>query len=128
MSYILKNTKILILSLLILPLSLSAQWSEVNSNTTEDLSDIFFIDGVTGFCAGQNGTLLKSIDAGINWTTINTPTANDIVKIQFINEDIGFFQTYDHNDGFSTNDIYKSIDGGNSWISIMNSFPVRTNK
>ncbi|NEN24879.1 T9SS type A sorting domain-containing protein [Cryomorpha ignava] len=58
---------------------LRAQWYEVNSNTSEQLNDIFFVDSTTGFCVGGdnisasfqgNGIILKTEDSGENWETI----------------------------------------------------------
>jgi photosystem II stability/assembly factor-like uncharacterized protein len=109
---------------LLLPIASIAQWTPVNSNVTEDLNDVFFFNNTIGFCGGNNGTLLKSIDAGQNWSAKNLPTTDDIVKVHFITEDIGFIQAYNFGSGFSTNTIYRSIDGGNSWSSIMDSFPI----
>ena len=107
---------------LLLPIASLAQWTPVNSNVTEDLNDVFFFNSTIGFCGGNNGTLLKSIDAGQNWSTQNVPTTDDIVKVHFITEDIGFLRA--NNTTTYTNTIYRSIDGGNSWSSIMESFPI----
>ena len=59
--------------------SANAQWYQVNTNTTENLYDMFFVDSLEGYCVGgsdywgtpqSTGVILKTIDAGENWTTI----------------------------------------------------------
>ena len=53
-------------------------WYSVNSNTTEHLYDIFFVDSLTGYCVGgqdsagypQGKIILQTTDGGENWTTI----------------------------------------------------------
>ncbi len=59
--------------------SANAQWYQVNTNTTENLYDMFFVDSLEGYCVGgsdywgtpqSTGVILKTIDGGENWTTI----------------------------------------------------------
>ena len=56
-----------------------AQWYRVNTNTTENLYDLFFVDSLEGYCVGgsddwgapqSKGVILKTTDGGENWTTI----------------------------------------------------------
>ncbi len=57
----------------------NAQWYQVNTNTTENLYDIFFVDSLEGYCVGgsddwgtpqSTGVILKTTDGGENWNTI----------------------------------------------------------
>jgi len=59
--------------------NLQAQWYPTNSNTTENIKDIFMIDSLNGYCVGGgdqygyplgNGIVLNTIDGGENWTEI----------------------------------------------------------
>jgi photosystem II stability/assembly factor-like uncharacterized protein len=61
----------------------------------------------TCYCAGWNGTILKSIDAGLNWNTLNSTVANNLNSIFFINDSVGFAG------GDSV--ILKTTDGGMNW-------------
>ena len=74
-----KSTVILIISLLIGVHCAHAQWYRVNTNTTENLYDLFFVDSLEGYCVGgsddwgapqSKGVILKTTDGGENWTTI----------------------------------------------------------
>jgi len=47
-----------------------SQWIPQNSNTTQAISDIHFIDNSLGFASGSNGTILKSDDGGENWQNL----------------------------------------------------------
>ncbi|MCE2503603.1 MAG: hypothetical protein J4G05_06065 [Chlorobi bacterium] len=49
--------------------SAHAQWYSVNSNTTENLWDIVFVDEDTGYCGGH-GVILQTTDGGEGWETI----------------------------------------------------------
>ena len=44
-------------------------WYSVNSNTTENLYDIVFLNEDVGYCGGY-GVILRTTDGGENWTTI----------------------------------------------------------
>lgn len=46
-------------------------WSKQYPVTTQ-LNDIIFCNHTTGFAVGNNGTILRTIDAGINWTPMNS--------------------------------------------------------
>ena len=75
--------------------NLQAQWYSVNSNTTEKLYDIFFIDSLEGYCAGgsdfsgtvqSTGVILKTIDGGENWVTIFSKDSCSIRNVMVIQE------------------------------------------
>lgn len=86
---------ILTIIALVLCGSLQAQWYPVNSNTTENLNDIFFIDSLTGYCVGGpdawgaslgNGVILKTTDGGENWSTIFSYDSVSIQHVAVVNE------------------------------------------
>ncbi len=71
--------QILLITFIISFHSANAQWYQVNTNTTENLYDMFFVDSLEGYCVGgsdywgtpqSTGVILKTIDGGENWTTI----------------------------------------------------------
>lgn len=43
-------------------------WVAQNSNTTESLNEIYFLDAKTGYVVGTNGLLLKTTDGGDNFS------------------------------------------------------------
>jgi photosystem II stability/assembly factor-like uncharacterized protein len=89
--------------------SISPQWILQNSNTTVSLNAVHFLDSLTGFAGGDNGTILKTTDGGANW--INIPgTTRDINTFKFFNRSLGF--------AAGKYIILKTTDGGNTWNSV----------
>ena len=74
---------------------MQAQWNSVNSNTNENLKDVFFIDSLAGYCVGGgdmwgspdgNGVILETEDGGENWVTIFSQDSLSIEHIIIVNE------------------------------------------
>ena len=76
-----------------------------------------FVNSLTGHAVCQNGTILKTIDGGINWyTTITTNTfPSAYFTIYFIDENIGF-ATHEFDK------MLKTINGGETWTEVSGSF------
>ena len=69
----------LMISLVVL--NVSAQnfsWTKQTSNTTELLNDIHFVDNMTGWAVGDNGTIVATVDGGANWTVQNSGTPSRV--------------------------------------------------
>ncbi len=58
-------------------------WSRQNSQTTTDLTSVFFVDASTGWVAGKNGKILHTTNGGLLWKTQDVPTAVDLESIFF---------------------------------------------
>lgn len=72
-----------------------------------------FLSSLVGHAVTTNGKILKTIDGGLNWQikySINT-IPSSFFTIYFINENIGF-ATGEHNE------MYKTINSGETWIKI----------
>jgi len=92
--------------LFIIQLQAQENWNIVNSGTTDNLKDVFFIDNQYGWIIGYSGTLLRTVDAGESWNSIIIPYQN-LKAIQFVNQNIGWI----------VGDlIIKSTDGGSLWF------------
>ena len=65
-------------------------WNRQNSQTTTDLTSVYFVDANTGWIAGENGTILHTTDGGLLWQTQNVPTAVDLESISFANANQGW--------------------------------------
>jgi photosystem II stability/assembly factor-like uncharacterized protein len=84
------------------------------------VSDIFFLDSLTGWAVTGNGQpndtsgyILKTIDGGDNWN-LKFTDFRDFSRIKFLNVQTGFVSG-----GYATGArIYKSIDGGESWFAL----------
>lgn len=88
-------------------------WSAQTSGTTDEMRSVFFLDSVTGWAIGKDvfNILLKTTDGGATWSDITqsslaTGTLRDIV---FTNANDGWM--------IASDSIYKSSDGGVTWIS-----------
>ncbi|MES2485940.1 MAG: YCF48-related protein, partial [Bacteroidota bacterium] len=53
----------------------SQTWQQVNSNTSNEVYDMYFSNENTGFAITANGQVLKTTDAGNNWTVFINETA-----------------------------------------------------
>ena len=82
-------------------------WSIVNSGTTNDLTGIF-VNGLSVYVTGVNGTILVSANSGNAWTATNTGISFTLNKIFFVSEYIG----YAVGNGGT---ILKTSNGGQGW-------------
>jgi len=74
------------------------------------LNSVYFVNKHTGYAVGNYGTVLRSVDGGLNWTVIQTNTTKNLNGVYFINE----------NYGFAVGDsgiIIRTVDHGASWTS-----------
>jgi len=74
-------------------------------------TDIVFVNHDTGFIAGINGKIHKTLDGGHNWIPIQTPATQNIIKLFFFDENNGWATLGQYSSG----NILQTIDGGNTW-------------
>jgi photosystem II stability/assembly factor-like uncharacterized protein len=86
------------------------QWVTQNSGTTQHLYDVYFIDTQTGWACGDNGTILKTINGGINWNLQNTSITEPVETVHFNNAFTGWAGTR------VTGRIIKTTNGGTTWV------------
>jgi len=113
--------KILLIAVVILIEMLSAgmvfsQWVVQSSGVSVNLYDMKFINRNTGWAVGENGTILKTANGGINWNLVDNPSFNMgkiLNEISVIDSNIayvvGAHSTY-----------LKTTNGGENWIVIRN--------
>ena len=99
-----------------------AQWVEQKSGTSNRLLTVYFLNAELGWAAGDDGTVLKTTDGGLNWVALSLGTLD---KIQQHPDTQGgwlwpiFF--IDSNMGWTAGDplfgMFKSTNGGFSWSS-----------
>ncbi|MEZ4824997.1 MAG: hypothetical protein R3C61_01700 [Bacteroidia bacterium] len=65
------------------------QFEICNSSTNKDLYDVWFIDQNTGIAVGDSGTIVRSIDGGINWTLIMSDHSVSFRKVKFFDSQNG---------------------------------------
>ena len=88
-------------------------WTPLTSGVNFSLNDLHFIDGQTGYVVGSNGTILKTVDGGMNWIGQNSGTNQPLNAVYFCNPDTGWVVG-----GSSQALLLKTEDGGANWNSI----------
>jgi len=89
-------------------ISLFAGWEKLKSNTSEWLTDVYFVDDSIGYAVGTNGTIIKTVDGGDNWSDISIKIPEWLLSLYFFDKNHGFI--------VGTNSIIISTaDGGMSW-------------
>jgi hypothetical protein len=86
----------------------------------QPLSDIFFLDSLTGWAVTNNNTpndsgyILKTINRGDNWT-IKLKDRADFTRVKFVNPNTGY-ASGGSSSGFPY--LYKSTNAGENWIRL----------
>lgn len=93
-----------------------AQWTPLNSTTTQDLYDVDFLDPNYGVIVGTGGTILLTTNGGTTWADINNQLAGDVYSIKVINADTMFVSTF--NPLIAQSRVYITFNAGTTWSSI----------
>lgn len=89
--------------------TMEAQFEICHSNTDHSLNDVFFINENIGIAVGDWGTIVKSIDGGLNWDVKSSIDTIDFKKVIF----------FDEMRGLSIgNKIYATQDAGETWAVV----------
>lgn len=112
-----KNSTVILSILLLLTLSQGISYAQsvwatsyignINGNF---LRRVQFINSLTGFSCGGNGTLIKTTNGGDNWSIMNTGLSSFLTCMYFVNANTGWVGSEDAV-------IKKTTNGGLSWIS-----------
>jgi photosystem II stability/assembly factor-like uncharacterized protein len=91
-----------------------SQWQSQNSGTSENLNDLAILyPSHAVIVVGNNGTILKTTDYGLNWVAKNSGTTNNLNAVSFCYEQYGI-AVGDHIISLTT-------DGGESWsVTVIN--------
>jgi len=105
--------KILLFVILAFSMNVFAQWTSQNSFPQgKALSSIYFTDDNKGYAVGDSGTIIKTIDAGVNWTKLASGTTNNLNSVYFVDANTGYAVG-----GLGT--ILKTIDAGTNWTALL---------
>ena len=91
-------------------------WKKMQSPVNSTLRRLTFVDSLTGWAAGESGTIIHTTDGGNNWEGQNSTVQSFITDIFFVNKSIGWATTITDTFPFITI-ILKTTDGGNNWIA-----------
>jgi photosystem II stability/assembly factor-like uncharacterized protein len=88
-------------------------WEIQSSPDGTDFRSIHMIDINNGWTVGQFGKALKTSNGGGIWQAVtNIPSSNQTLTcVDFVSVNTGWVF------GYSPNSIYKTTDGGNSWVT-----------
>lgn len=111
-----KKTFFVIFSTIILPLAIFGQpdWHVQTSPIQENLVSVSFADSVNGWAVSDSGTVIHTIDGGLNWQVQYTQKRFEPGKIFFQDKLTGWLAGVNS----SANDtaaILKTADGGDNW-------------
>lgn len=90
-------------------------WKKMLSPVNSTFRCLTFVDSLTGWVAGENGSIIRTTDGGNNWEVQNSTVQSFITDIFFINNTIGWATTITDTFPFITI-ILKTTTGGNNWI------------
>ncbi len=88
-------------------------WISLNSNTTNTITDLCFIDNNTGFAVTKatsspfQNTIIKTTNGGLNWNIVFNQNSAGLRKMLLYNT-IGYLQ--------DTSGYLKTSNSGNNWI------------
>jgi photosystem II stability/assembly factor-like uncharacterized protein len=109
------NKFYLILAVLLIINNTNGQdWKWKNPLPTGNLLNyVKFIDSSTAIAIGNQGTILKSTDNGLNWNVQISGTNANLLTISVIDKDTLYISGNDRS-------VLKTIDGGNNWVKVFN--------
>lgn len=80
---------LMVMTIMSLPWTFMAQWTLLNSGTSESLNEIVFPATDTGYVVGENGTVLRTFNGGNAWTSLDAGTSKHLNDIFFFDASSG---------------------------------------
>jgi photosystem II stability/assembly factor-like uncharacterized protein len=105
---------ILALSLIASQVNSKDYWLSTNSPTTQLLRRVCFTDDLTGWAAGDRGTIIHTKDGGDTWDLQNSGVETGIADIFFLNDHMGWALVWSVSNPTGTI-ILKTKNGGENW-------------
>ena len=91
-------------------------WATIQSPVNVTLRYLSFVDSLTGWAAGEAGTIIRTTDGGDTWEVQNSTVQTFISDIFFIDKNLGWATTIE--DVFPFNSIIiKTTNGGEQWVA-----------
>jgi photosystem II stability/assembly factor-like uncharacterized protein len=91
-------------------------WKKLPSPVTGTLRFVSFVDSLTGWAAGEAGTIIRTTDGGSSWDVQNSTVQTFIMDVFFIDQNFGWAISL--RDEFPFNSILlKTTTGGDNWFA-----------
>ena len=97
----------------------------VGHNNQNLNSKVTFINSTTGFF-GKKGQVFKTTDKGDTWTDAPIDINSVPKQIQFVGDSIGYLICVSDTFGVPIHLLYKTTDGGSSWVDLTDELPGST--
>ena len=65
-------------------------WNQLNTGTTQLITDVYFPDSQNGFIVGNNGLLRKTVNAGTTWQALNPGSSASLSAVYFTSSTTGY--------------------------------------
>ena len=91
-------------------------WKKLESPVDVTLRYLHFVDSLTGWAAGEAGTIIRTTDGGDSWEIQNSTVHTFIMDIFFVDKNIGWALTLKDEFPF-TSVILKTTNGGDDWTA-----------
>jgi len=92
-------------------------WVKTALPTNQFLHAVCFTDSVTGWVAGDSGTMLHTTDGGAHWVAQSSGTQNTLAAIFFLNPRLGWACAYNYQSTPYGTQLLNTTDGGDHWTS-----------
>ncbi len=101
----------------------TGSWVRQKAGTMAWLRSVFFLDHNRGWAVGSKGTLLKTVDGGVNWKPAAAPTTAIVRDIFFLDEQNGWLVCEVNIHELKTKEqtrafLMRTIDGGENWTRV----------
>jgi photosystem II stability/assembly factor-like uncharacterized protein len=88
----------------------SDDWHAITTGITETLKAVYFVDDLTGWVAGTQGGIYRTLDGGVSWQSQDSGTTEPLDDLYFLDSDRGWAVG-----GNSGPIIRRTLDGGETW-------------
>jgi ELWxxDGT repeat protein len=93
-------------------------WTKSDMGTNNILNSVYFIDAQNGFIGGVSGLLMRTTDGGATWNNVATSYSYNFAAFRFSDKQHGYALGKNYG---GINEIYETLDGGQSWTMILQS-------
>lgn len=99
----------------------NAEWIKQTTNSFAWFRDVFFLNERKGWIAGNDGTLLSTVDGGATWLRTPKPTTDSFLQVHFTDEKTGWIlceRNIYARRSEATSYLRRTTDGGRSWETL----------